>query len=88
MENLKVIDVWADWCGPCKRFAPIFEKVAVQWPDIAFQKIEADTNPSFLVKYGIQHIPTVLILRNDQVVFQHKGILSEAALNQAIKSVV
>lgn len=73
-----VFDVWADWCAPCKRFAPVFEKVAEEFPDVKFVKIEADVNPEFLQRYSINSIPTILVTDDfGNAIFQHVGILSE-----------
>lgn len=76
---MKVFDVWAEWCPPCKKFGPIFERVSKEFPDVEFVKINADENPEFLNKHSIRGIPTILILSDSgEVVFQHPGILSEA----------
>jgi len=84
---MKVYDVWADWCAPCKRFAPIFEKVAKEFPDVEFIKKEADTDPTFLWQYGINSIPTILITDDqDRVLFQHAGILSESIFRNVVSA--
>lgn len=86
---MKVYDVWADWCAPCKRFAPIFEKVSKEFPDVEFVKQEADTNPTFLWHFGINSIPTILIVdENEKVLFQHAGILSEANFRNLVQGLV
>jgi len=75
---MKIYDVWAEWCAPCRRFAPIFSKVANEFPDVEFMKVNADLDPTFLWNYGIQSIPTILVTDdNEKVIFQHAGILSE-----------
>lgn len=73
-----VYDVWADWCPPCKRFGPIFEKVANKFPDIEFVKVEADEHPEFLNHYSINSIPMILIVEGGELIASHAGILSEA----------
>jgi thioredoxin 1 len=85
---VKIYDVWADWCAPCKRFAPIFAKVATEFPDIDFEKVDADQNSTFLWNYGIQSIPTILIVDNqNKVIFQHAGILSEDNFRNLVSTV-
>jgi thioredoxin len=82
-----VYDVWADWCAPCKRFSPIFEKVAKEFPNIEFVKVEADRSPEFLNQYSINSIPTVLVTQDSgKVVFQHAGILSEENFRNLIST--
>lgn len=82
---MKIYDVWADWCAPCKRFAPVFEKVAQEFPGVEFIKVEADLDPTFLWNHGIQSIPTILITDdNDRVLFQHAGILSEPVFRDLV----
>lgn len=85
---MKIFDVWAEWCPPCKKFGPIFEKVAKEFPDIEFVKVDADTEngSEFLNLYGIRGIPTILLLDNENsVLFQHAGILSEANLRNLVQ---
>ena len=85
---MKIFDVWAEWCAPCKKFGPIFEHVAKEFPTIEFVKINADTDEGFefLNKYGIRGIPTILMLDDEnKVVFQHSGILSEANLRTLVQ---
>ena len=75
---MKVFDVWAEWCAPCKKFSPVFEKVANEFPNVEFIQVNADSNPLFLNDYGIYSIPTILIVDEEKgVLFQHAGILSE-----------
>lgn len=80
-----VFDVWAEWCAPCKKFGPIFEKVANEFPEVEFQKINADENPQFLENFGIRGIPTILVVsRQGEILHQHAGILSEAKFRDLV----
>jgi thioredoxin 1 len=79
-----IVDVWAEWCGPCKRFGPVFENVSEQFENVLFAKVEADKNPNILSFFGIQHIPTVLIIRDGELRVQHRGIMTQAVLENAI----
>jgi thioredoxin len=82
-----VYDVWAEWCPPCKKFSPVFEKIKGEFPDIEFVKIEADSNAEFLNHYAIRSIPTILITDDgDSVLFQHAGILSEANFRNLVST--
>lgn len=82
-----VFDVWADWCAPCKKFAPVFEKVAEEFQDVKFVKIEADHNPEFLQEYSINSIPTILVTDDfGNVIFQHVGILSESNFRNVVSA--
>lgn len=79
-----VVDIWASWCAPCKRFAPIFEKVSESFENVLFAKVEADKNPNILSFFSVQHIPTILIIRNRELVVQHRGIMTDGELAGAI----
>ncbi len=83
-----VYDVWADWCAPCKRFAPIFDKVSKEFPDVTFVKVEADRSPAFLDKYSINSIPTILLVNSEtgKVLFQHVGIVNEGTFRMLIST--
>lgn len=86
---MKVVDIWAEWCPPCKKFAPIFESVSKNFPGVKFVKVDADSlfGTEFLQKYSIRSIPTILILDDeDNVVFQHAGILSEQNLEMLVST--
>lgn len=72
-----VYDIWAEWCPPCKRFAPIFEMVAEEFEDVTFSKVRADSNPDFLNLYEISSIPTILAVDDSgRIISRHTGILS------------
>jgi thioredoxin len=79
-----VIDVWADWCPPCKRFGPIFESVSDQYEDVLFAKVNADQNPGILNLFQIYSIPTILVVSGPNVLFRRAGILSEDSLKFTI----
>ena len=86
MTDLTIVDVWAEWCAPCKKFGPIFEVVSAKHPDVKFLKINADENMEFLNKFGIRGIPTILVLKDGVEVYRHAGILSESNLEQLISN--
>lgn len=86
-KKVTIVDVWAEWCGPCKRFAPIFERLSQQYEDIEFVKLNADENSEFLQKWSIRGIPTIMVFLDDEPIFSHAGILSEGAMHDLISRV-
>lgn len=84
---MKVFDVWAEWCPPCKAFGPIFERVANKFPDVEFVKINADENFQFLNEFEIRSIPTILFVDSGRVVFRQTGILPEKIFEDLVSKV-
>ncbi len=86
-EGVAVIDFWAEWCGPCRMIAPIIEELAKEYEGKALiGKVNVDHNPEVSFKYGIRSIPTILILRNGEVVDKHVGATSKGALVEKIEA--
>ena len=79
-EGIVLIDFWAEWCGPCKRFGPIFEKVAEQHPDAVFAKVDTEAEQDLAAQYGVTSIPTLVVYRDGIPVFGQPGALPEQAL--------
>ena len=77
-EGIVLIDFWADWCGPCKRFAPIFERVSEKHPDIVFAKVDTEAEPELAAEFNIRSIPTLMAIRDGVIVFQQPGALPES----------
>jgi thioredoxin 1 len=86
-SGITLVDFWADWCAPCHRFAPIYEKVSDSHPDITFAKVDTEAEQALSVELGIQAIPTLMAIRDGVVVFQHAGILPENLLENVISQV-
>ncbi len=86
-SDIAILDFWAPWCGPCRQFAPIFEKVAGENPDILFGKINTEEEQSLAGHFRIQSIPTVMVLRDNIVLFSQPGLLPEEGLNDIIRQV-
>lgn len=80
-----VIDFWAPWCGPCRRFGPIFEEVSARHSDVVFAKVNTEDQPELASAMGISAIPTLMIFRNHTQVYSEAGALSARALEDLIK---
>ncbi|MDH6213711.1 thioredoxin [Streptomyces pseudovenezuelae] len=79
-----LLDFWAAWCGPCRMFAPIYDKAAEENPDLVFGKIDTEAQPELAAAFGIQSIPTLMIVRDQVAVYAQAGALPEAALTDVI----
>ncbi|MEU0042491.1 thioredoxin [Streptomyces werraensis] len=79
-----LIDFWAEWCGPCRQFAPVYEKAAEANPDLVFGKVDTEAQPELAAAFNIQSIPTLMIVRDQVAVFAQPGALPEAALTDVI----
>jgi len=79
-----IIDFWAPWCGPCKGFAPVYEKASDAHPDVVFAKINTDEQQELAGSFGIRSIPTLMVFREKVILFQQAGALPGTALEQVI----
>ncbi|BAK37619.1 thioredoxin [Microlunatus phosphovorus NM-1] len=86
-NDIVLVDFWADWCGPCKRFAPIYEKTSEEYGDITFAKLDTDANQALSGQLGIEGIPTLMAFREGVLVFNQAGALPGPALKQVIDAV-
>jgi thioredoxin 1 len=81
-----IVDFWAPWCGPCKMVAPILEKIAKEYAGkMVLAKVNTDENPEWAMKYGVQGIPTMLLIYNGKIVNRQVGALPEPMLREVIE---
>jgi thioredoxin len=86
-NDIVIVDFWAEWCGPCKSFAPTFEKASNEHPDIVFAKVDTEAEQELAAAFGIRSIPTLMIFRENVVLFNQAGALPPAALSDIISQV-
>lgn len=86
-DGIVLVDAWAEWCGPCKRFGPVFEKASEDHSDAVFGKLDTEANPGIAAALQIQSIPTLMIFRDSIMVFREAGALPPAALEDLVQQV-
>ncbi len=84
-NDMLLVDFWAEWCGPCRSFAPTFEKVSEKYPTIIFGKVNTEEERDLAGQYQIRSIPTLMILREQIIIFRQAGALPEKALIEIIQ---
>jgi thioredoxin 1 len=85
--GIVLVDFWAAWCGPCRMFAPVFEKASEQHPDVVFAKVDTEAEQNLAAAAGISSIPTLMAFRDGVLVFSQPGALPAAALEQVLTAV-
>ena len=80
-----IVDYWAPWCGPCRGFAPVFEKVSEAHPDVVFAKVNTDEEQEIAGHFQIRSIPTLMVFRDQIIVFSQPGALPQGAFEQVVE---
>lgn len=83
-NNTVIVDFWAEWCGPCKMFAPTYEKVSAEHPDIVFAKVDTEDQQELAGYFNIRSIPTLMIFRDQIGIYSQPGALPEPAFRDLI----
>ena len=80
-----IVDYWAPWCGPCRGFAPVFEKVSEAHPDVVFAKVNTDAEQEIAAHFQIRSIPTLMVFRDQVIVFSQPGALPQGAFEEVVQ---
>lgn len=83
-NELVILDFWADWCGPCKSFGPIFEQASADHEDVVFGKIDTEAEQELAGALGIRSIPTTMIFRQGVLLFSQAGVLPKAGIDEVL----
>jgi thioredoxin 1 len=86
-NKIVLIDFWATWCGPCRMFAPVYDKVSEKHPDIVFGRVDTEGARDLSAEYQIMSIPTLMIFKENILVFRQSGALPEKALDDLVSKV-
>jgi thioredoxin 1 len=86
-DGIVLVDFWAEWCPPCRMFAPIYDRVSEKHPDIVFGKVDTEAEHELAAHFDIRSIPTVMAVRDGVIVFEQPGALPEQALESLITQV-
>ena len=83
-EGITIVDFWAEWCGPCKSFAPVFEKTSEAHPEVRFAKVDTEAQQGLAAALQIRSIPTIMIFRDGILLFNQAGAMPEQSLEQIV----
>jgi len=83
--DMALVDFWAAWCGPCRMFAPVFDRASQKHSDVVFGKVDTEAQPALAQAFGITSIPTLMIVRDKVILYAQPGALPEQALEELIE---
>ena len=86
--GITLVDFWAEWCGPCRMFAPIFEAASEKYPEITFGKVDTEAQQQLADEAGISSIPTLMVFRDGILLYNNPGALPAEALDEIISAVL
>lgn len=87
-EGITVIDFWAEWCGPCKSFSPIYDKLAEEFPNVRFTKLNVDQQEEIANEANVQSIPTIMAFKNGTLIYRSNGSMQEPQLRSLIQEAI
>jgi thioredoxin len=83
--DMALVDFWASWCGPCRTFGPIFERASAKHGDLVFAKVDTEAQPELAQAFNITSIPTLMVIKDQVILYAQPGALPEASLEQLIE---
>ena len=84
-NDVVIVDFWAPWCGPCRMFAPTFEAVSAQYPNVVFAKLNTEDQQELAASFNIRSIPTLMVFREKVIIFSEAGMLPKAEFEQVVQ---